>query len=146
VTHAALARAPAPPGDLEVRVRLRTPHRLRDPGPNPWEAGWLIWRYTDDRHFYYLALKPNGLELGKEDPAYPGDQRFLVTEAAHRFDVAAWHTVRIRQRGATITASVDGHDLATAQDRERPYRTGDVGLYTEDAVAEFDRLHVGPAG
>ena len=25
------------------------------------------------------ALKPNGLELGKEDPAYPGAQRFLVT-------------------------------------------------------------------
>jgi hypothetical protein len=142
ITHAALARAPAPAGDVDVQVRLRTPHRLRHGGPNSWEAGWLLWRYTDDRHFYYLMLKPHGYELGKEDPAYPGDQRFLVTEDTPGFDLAAWHTLRIRQRGATITAYVNGHPLVTVQDHERPYFKGDAALYTEDAVAVFDRLRV----
>ncbi len=145
ITHAALARAPAPAGDLTVSVRVRTPHRLRHGRPNPWEVGWLIWRYTDDRHFYYLVLKQNGFELGKEDPAYPGDQRFLITGDRPRFDVTAEHTVRVVQRGAVITATADGHRLGAFQDLERPYRSGDVGLYTEDAVAVFTGLHVSGA-
>jgi len=143
VTHAALARGPARAGDIDVEVRLRTVHQLRD-GPNPWEAGWLLWRYTDDRHFYYLALKANGFELGKEDPAYPGDQRYLVTEDKPAFDIHAWHTLRIRQQGGTISAYADGRPLTTVHDRERPYLRGDVGLYTEDAVVRFDGLRTGP--
>jgi hypothetical protein len=140
-THAALARTAAPAGSLDVQVRIRTRQRLRGQA-NPWEAGWLIWRYTDDHHFYYLVLKPNGFEIGKEDPAYPGAQRYLVTRSTPRFEVSAWHTIEVRQSGATMAVTVDGRPLASVHDRERPYATGDVGLYTEDAVAEFTGLRI----
>jgi hypothetical protein len=43
-----------------------TERRLRGDRANPWDAAWLVWRYTDDQHFYYLVLKPDGFELGKE--------------------------------------------------------------------------------
>ncbi len=116
----------------------------RRPASHPWEAGWLIWRYTDERHFYYLILKPNGFEAGKEDPAYPGGQRFLITRPFPRYDVADWHDVEVRQTANTIAVTVDGDDRATTRDQERPYLRGDVGLYTEDAVAHFTALRVRP--
>ncbi len=47
--------------------------------PNAWEVGWILWHYTDDTHFYSFTLQTNGWVLGKEDPSYPGTQRFLAT-------------------------------------------------------------------
>jgi hypothetical protein len=141
-THAALASTVDDHGDLTLTVRFRTDRRLRTPRPQPWEVAWVIWHYSDDQHFYYLALKPNGWELGKEDPAYPGAQRYLVTEPTPRYDVAKWHTARITQTGDTIAVRIDGRDLIRMRDRERPYGRGHVGLYTEDAAVRFTDLRI----
>src|SRR5205823_3621365 len=79
-THAGLLLGPATSSidaDVDVRARLLTSRQLRTgAAPNPWEVGWLVWHYTDNDHFYYFIPKPNGWELGKRDPAYPGGQRF----------------------------------------------------------------------
>ncbi|MGY1691001.1 family 16 glycoside hydrolase [Geodermatophilus sp. SYSU D01105] len=139
-THGALAVTVAEYGDVDFTVRQRTVSQLRSPEPNPWEVPWALWAYTDDQHFYYLVLKPNGWELGKEDPAYPGAQRFLATGDSPTFPVGTWHTVRIRQTGATIEAWGDGRLLTRFTDRERPYRGGHLGLYTEDAHVEHAGL------
>jgi hypothetical protein len=137
VTHAALVATTAVAGAVfTTTIATRTTQQLRLPHPNPWEVGWVLWNYTDDEHFYYVALKPNGWEVGKEDPAYPGAQRFLVT-GTKAFPLDRWHEVTIRQSGTTFVVVANGETLATFTDKERPYTGGHVGLYTEDATVEF---------
>ena len=66
-----------------------------------------MWDYTDNNHFSYLALKTNGWELGKRDPAYPGGQRFLATGSDSPTQIGQWRkglmreqvTVLVRPRG-----------------------------------------------
>ena len=135
-THAGLVVSVASYHDVRYAARMRTVRQLRDPGPNPWEVPWLVWAYTDPEHFYYVTLKPNGWELGKRDPAYPGGQRFLATGRT-RYPVGAWYGVRVRQDGAVIGVEADGRRLVTFTDTERPYPAGRVGAYTEDATVRF---------
>ena len=101
-----------------------------------------MWHYTDDHHVYSIVLKPNGWELGKEDPAYPGAQRFLATGTVPSFPIGVQRVVRVRQIQSTISVWVDGRRLTTVTDRERPYTEGRVGLYTEDASVIFDNVVV----
>jgi hypothetical protein len=141
-THAGLVTSKASYGDTDLTVRSRTVAQLRQGTPNPWEVAWTLWHYTDDTHFYYLVLKPNGWELGKEDPAYPGAQRYLRTGSSPTFAVGSWHTMRIRQVGNVITVWGDGTRLTSFTDNQRPYASGRVGLYNEDALVHFDTVRV----
>lgn len=143
-THAALVLSRNSWRDLTVAIRIRTNRQLRQPHPNPWEVGWLLWHYANDQHFYYIALKPNGWELGKADPDYPGHQRFLATGTHPAFPPARWYAVRVQQRGDAIQVNVDGHRLVRFVDTQAPYRSGRVGLYVEDASATFQPAF-GPA-
>ncbi|MEV6776478.1 calcium-binding protein [Streptomyces syringium] len=138
-THAGLIVSTAEYTDVDFRSRMRTVAQLRVPRPNPWEVPWLVWAYTDPEHFYYITLKPNGWELGKRDPAYPGGQRFLATGGG-KFPIGSWSDVRVAQRGARMEVSVDGRGLVAFEDRERPLLKGNVGVYTEDARVEFTGL------
>lgn len=142
-THAALVLSRRSWRDLTVTVRLRTNSQFRQPRPRPWEVGWLVWHYTSDRRFYYIALKPNGWELGKEDPAYPGNQRFLATSRRPAFPPGRWFTIRVQQRGNAIAVDVNGHRLVRCTDRHNPYRAGHVGLYSEEASVTFQPIAIG---
>ena len=143
VTHGGLVTTTREFEDLELTTQLRTVRQLRQGPPNPWEVAWVLWHYTDDKHFYYLVLKPNGWELGKEDPAYPGAQRHLASGTSPTFPLEVAHTARVRQVGDTITVWANGELLTTYTDKERPYGRGRVGLYTEDAEVRFDSVVVG---
>lgn len=136
-THAALVLSARNWRDFTLVVRLRTTSQLRKPRPNSWEVGWLLWHYTGEHHFYYLILKPDGFELGKEDPAYPGGQRFLVTSTQPSFPVGRTYVVRIGQRANVMSVTVGGRSLVRYADPNDPYRSGLVGLYTEDATASY---------
>jgi len=136
-THGGLVISTAAFDDIDVVTQLWTIEQFRTTG-NAWEVPWLLWNYTDDQHFYYIVLKPNGWELGKEDPAYPGAQRYLRTAPSPKFPVGTKHTVRVRQVGNQITVWGDQRLLTTYSDVERPYLRGSVGLYTEDAHVAFD--------
>ena len=136
-SHAALVLSRRSWRNMAVTVKVRTVQQLRRPQPNPWEVGWLLWHYSDDQHFYYLALKPNGWELGKEDPAYPGNQRYLATGSSPDFPLGRWYLVGIRQDGAAIDVTVDGRSLVRVTDSQDPYLAGRIGLYAEDASATF---------
>jgi 3-keto-disaccharide hydrolase len=142
VTHGGLVTTAKEFEDIDVTAQLRTVRQLRAGTPNPWEVAWLLWHYTDDHHFYSLVLKPNGWELGKEDPAYPGAQRYLATGVSPSFPIGVRHTVRVRQVGDTVTVWANGELLTTHTDNERPYFGGRVGLYTEDAHVTFDSVVV----
>jgi hypothetical protein len=143
-TFSALVRTVKTFADVDMSVRVRTTARLRTPRPNPWEVGWVMWRYRDDDHFYYFIAKSNGWELGKGDPGYPGGQRFLATSAAPRFAVGRWHTVRVRHVGNRIEVWVNGERLVGFTDRERPYRRGALALYVEDAAALYSGIELRP--
>ena len=135
-THAALAVSERRTGDRLVSATMLTSRQLRQPRPNQWEVAWLLWNYVDDSHFYAVVLKPNGWEISKEDPAYPGGQRFLATGATPVFPIGVKHPVQVRQTGNVIEVHVNG-SVFHARDDENPYRGGAVGLYTEDASVRF---------
>ena len=140
-THAALVVSRKQFGDVDMEMRMKTVDQLREGPANPWEVAWSIWHYQDNTHFYYVILKPNGWEVGKADPAYPGAQRFLAT-GSKRFEVGKWHDVRVRQVGATMTVWANGQKLTSFKDGERPYKGGRVGVYNEDAKTYFDDIVV----
>jgi hypothetical protein len=143
-THASLATSTATFGDLTLSADAKTVQQLRTgTAPNAWERDWIFWHFTDGTHAYYLTCKANGWELGKLDPAYAGAQRFLATGSSVTCPVGSWHTYRVGQVGNVITVWVNGVLLTTFQDTERPYLTGSVGLYSEDAHVQFDHVSAG---
>jgi len=142
-THAGLVIGPATAGDVTVQADMTTTRQLRTgSAPNAWEVGWLMWRFTDAQHFYYFAPKPNGWELGKADPAYPGSQRFLATGSSPQFPLGSWYRVRVVHTGATMEVYVNNLLITTFTDTESPYTSGRVGLYTEDAESYFHNVSV----
>ncbi len=142
-THAALVVRDAPGTADRIRSRVTLNEQLRvGSSANPWETGWLLLRYTDPEHFYYLACKTNGWELGKRDPAYPGGQRFLATGEEPCAAVGDAANLLLAAKGNRLTVKVDGERVAQFTDTQRPYRSGQGGLYSEDADVTFDRLIV----
>ena len=141
-THAALVTSRKTFSSMELSVRAKTVRQLRSPSANAWEAAWVLWSFKDNTHFYYVALKPNGWELGKADPAYPGAQRFLATGSSVKFPVGTWNSVKVRQVGNRMSVWANGQLLTTFTDTERPYTSGAIGLYNEDAKTFFDNVRV----
>ncbi|WP_114907211.1 calcium-binding protein [Ornithinimicrobium murale] len=131
------------PADTTLAITARTESQLRQgEEPNPWEVAWVLWNYQDNEHFYAVALKPGGWEITKQDPAFPGNQRFLLTGTEPSFPIGVDYRVEVTQSGGDMTVSVDGVDLGTVSDTERPYTEGAIGLYTEDARVRFTQLTV----
>jgi hypothetical protein len=121
-----------------IAATLTTVKQLRTGSPpNPWEVAWLLWNFTDNTHFYALTLQPNGWELSKQDPAYPGNQRFLATGSVPLFPVGSAYGVEVVQSGGTITAWVNGLELVSFTDSQTPYLAGNLGLYCEDSSVLF---------
>ena len=141
-THAALVTSRKTFSSMQLTARAKTARQLRSPAPNAWESAWVLWNFKDNTHFYYLALKPNGWELGKADPAYPGAQRFLATGSNVKFPVGTWASVKVRQVGNTMSVWANGQKLTTFTDSQRPYTSGAIGLYNEDAKTLFDNVSV----
>jgi hypothetical protein len=150
-THAALVVSHRSYGDIALSLRVRTEAQLRSEGPNPWEVAWVLWHVSSRERFYALVLKPTGWELSKQDPDYPGGQRFLASGTTPTFPVGRWHEVGIVQVGDQLDVSVDGRALTRFRDSAGAYRSGGLGLYTEDARARFSAvtataLPAGPPG
>lgn len=133
-THAPLVLGPAYGKQLMYHTRVETTAQLRDGEPNPWEVAWVIWQYEDDSRFYYFIPKPNGWELGKRDPSYPGGQRFLASGHLETFPIGKVYDVTIVQDNDKIAVFVDGREIVRTRDAETPYTKGRIGIYAEDAA------------
>jgi chitinase len=144
LTHAALVLGPSFAAPLAYSVNVNTVAQLRTgSAPNPWEVGWVVWDYVDDSHFYYFQAKPNGWELGKEDPAYPGAQRFLATGSSPQFPIGSANAVRIAQNApGAFSVYVNNQLIVSFTDVLSPYSAGRVGLYDEDADVRFENVAV----
>lgn len=139
-TRGSLVVGPSQRSAFLLSLRLVTDRPLRTGSPpNPWETAWVVWDYIDNEHFYYAVLKPNGWEIGKRDPAYPGGQRFLATGASPRYPTGEWYRMVVERTAVSgqTTLSADGVILAALVDHERPYTGGRIGFYTEDAAVRF---------
>lgn len=146
-TRSALAVGPRHGAAFWLSLRVITDGHLRvGAPPNPWEVAWVVWDYADDARFYYAVLKPNGWEIGKRDPSYPGGQRIMMTGHTPAFPTSRWYTVVVERANERTTVSADGVVLASFVDTERPYRGGRVGLYTEDAATRFAGVVLAEAG
>lgn len=146
-TSAPLILGPYLEGRVRYSVSVTTDHQLRTGSePNPWEVGWIVWHYADDEHFYYFIPKPNGWELGKRDPAYPGGQRFLATGSSPAFAVGGRYDVDVMQENDRVSIRVDGIRVVTFTDDERPYTAGRLALYSEDAAARFSDIRIDTGG
>ncbi|HEY5899286.1 MAG TPA: family 16 glycoside hydrolase [Burkholderiales bacterium] len=140
-THAALVVSQGSFTDVSFSAGFETIQQLRTgSAPNAWESAWAIFDYTDNQHFYYVAFKPNGWELGKADPAYPGAQRFLATGSTPVSAIGTEHSFDIQQTGNVLKVWLDGALLTTFTDNENPYLSGKIGFYTEDAKVAFDNV------
>ncbi len=146
-THASMVHSTKSFDGVDMTMRQKTAKRLRRGSqPNPWEVAWVVWGYRDDAHFYYFIFKPNGIELGKVHPGYPGGQRYLYTATSPRMTIGKWDTIRVRQVGAEINVWVDGDRVvrgfvdSPGQAGDRPYTTGRIGMYNEDAHVRFDNV------
>lgn len=140
-THAALLITnESYSGRISFEGRVQTVKQIRiGSQPNPWECAWLVWSYTDDEHFYYVAIKPTGWELGKRDPAYPGGQRFLAS-GEEVYPIGVWHSFRITQEDNLIVVRMNDIEIASYTDIEWPYLQGKLGLYSEDAEVLLDDI------
>ncbi len=142
-THAALVVTKTVYTSTRVKARVTTNAQLRTGSePNPWETGWLVARYQDNEHFYYAALKTNGWELGKRDPAFPGGQRFLTSGSTPNARVGQAQVVVLTAKGSKLTLRINGDVVASFTDTATPYSSGAAGLYTEDADVTFDQIAI----
>lgn len=142
VTHGSLVHTTETYQDPDFEITMRTEEQVRDGPPNVWEVGWVLWNFQDTDHFYAVALKPNGWEISKQDPNYPGSQRFIATGSDRTFPLDKDYRVKVEHDWPRMTVSVDGQELATVIDEESPYRGGAIGLYTEDARVRFQDLEI----
>jgi len=126
--------------DLSLSFDTTTLSQLRQPAPNPWEVAWVLFRYGDLAHYYWLALKPNGWELGKKDGG-PLDgsapQVFLATGSEPVFPIGRRYHIQLSMIAGTVSVTVDGVPLITFTDPS-PLPSGAIGLYEEDSRVAFD--------
>ncbi len=148
-TSAALVTSTSSFGDFDASLKMNTLAQLRTGSPpNAWEMAWVLWHYQSNNAFYYLILKTNGWEVGKEYTNTSGqqDQCFLSTGSSPTFALNTQYTTRVQQVGSTITVWVNGLQLTSFTDSSScgvsPYTNGNLGLYTEDAKAQFDDISV----
>jgi hypothetical protein len=144
-THAALVVSRDHYADFVATLRVQTVRQLRHGAagrPNPWEVGWVVWHYTSEHSFYALTLEPTGWLLSKQDPGYPGGERFLASGRTPRFRLGVPHNVGIVQIGDQITVSADDHLLTRFTDTRQAYLRGSFGAYSEDSDARFWDIRV----
>ncbi len=146
-THASMVVSNQTFNGVDLSLRHKTQKQLRrNSRPNPWEVGWTVWGHADDQHFYYFIFKPNGIELGKVHPDYPGAQRYLYTASSPKQSIGLWYTVRVRQVGATMDVWVNGNQVikgfidTPGPAGDEPYYSGKIGMYNEDCHCLFDNV------
>lgn len=169
VTHAGLSLSNQTFVNIDASMDMRTKQQLRiGSTPNSWEVGWIMLKYVDNKHHYYLALKSNDqFEFGKKDNPVgdntPEDQIFLRT-GSFNFDFNAWYKVEWDISGQTITIWVNGTKIVdnfvdngvlgnhfdangNFVSANRPQTSilagaGSIGMYNEDAESEYDNVIV----
>lgn len=139
---------------LYIHNEYQTNQQLRTgSSPNPWEVGWTLFDLNKDSNgiytFYYVLLKPNGWEIGKDyDNNGVQAQQFLASGTNYTYPVGNWDEITVNNfsygsgtESFTVQAiDTNGdntwHTLATVTDsgtHTAPFTSGTVGVYCEDS-------------
>ena len=123
--------------NIDVSVSLRADGGAEDQGGGP------AWRLTSAGNYY--AARWNPLEDNFRVYSIVDGRREQLDSEDVSTDRRAWHTIRVRQVGTSITCWFDGEELLHADDAKLT-SPGAVGLWTKaDATTRFDDLTVSAA-
>jgi hypothetical protein len=140
-THSALVTSHGTWRDPTISVTTKTLRQLRTgSAANPWECGWVMFRFRDLSHYYWFTLKPNGFELGKKQGSL--DQIFLATGSSPALPIGHSARIRIVVRGARIQVYAGTKRIVDYTDPKPLARAGSVGLYEEDSAVHFGSLAI----
>jgi hypothetical protein len=148
-TLAALVKSTDKFCDFSMQVDMNTVKPLRKGSPaNTWEVGWLFFRYTDTFHYYWLLVKPNGIELGKKDCDTCSDpvegQKYLVTKSTPTLKFNTWNKVKVDMIGNNIKVYWNGNLVIDYVDRAMSPKlaSGNIAMYSEDAYVLYNGMAV----
>ena len=123
--------------DVDLTVRLQAVDGDEDRGGGP------VWRLTGPDDYYVARWNPleNNLRAYVVEDGY----RRELASATVYVSPRAWHELRVRMVGESITCWLDGHEQLSVRDDDLA-GPGAVGLWTKaDARTRFTDLVVGPA-
>jgi hypothetical protein len=151
-TNANLVKSTQQFSNFKMDVDVKTVEQLRrNSVPNNWEVAWILFRYTDNFHYYWFVLKPNeGVELGKKDCNICIDpsqgQIYLYTKDNPVLKIGDWSRWEITSSGNHISVSINGTRVVDFVDNKmsKKLARGSIGLYTEDAKVEFGDINITP--
>jgi 3-keto-disaccharide hydrolase len=146
-THSVLTVSTKKWQNVEIHINVKTILQTRQNAPpNSWESAWVTWRYIDPYHHYYFIFKPNGIELGKKDnDRHADEQIFLYTANFPTLRLDTWSAWTIKMQGNHIQVYIDSHKVVDCFDNTMSNtlsQPGAIGLYAEDASAQFDNVYV----
>jgi hypothetical protein len=125
--------------DQTFSFTMTTQAQLRTGGaPNPWEVGWVMFRFRDLANYYWFIMKTDGFELGKKQGS--DKQIFLVTGDLPHVTIGVPRRVQVRTQGARIRIAVDGTPVVDFTDPNALLEPGSVGLYEEDSRVRFESV------
>jgi hypothetical protein len=128
--------------DQTFSLTMTTQAQLRAGGaPNPWEVGWVMFRFRDLANYYWFIMKTDGFELGKKQGS--DKQIFLVTGDLPHVTIGVPRRVQVRTQGARIRVVVDGTPVVDFTDPNPLLGPGSVGLYEEDSKVRFESISFG---
>src|SRR3954462_2328368 len=82
--------------DIRTIAQTATPFR----NPNRWEVAWIVFRFTDDYHWYWVMTYSDGhMEMGRKDYSTPIEaQIFLVqnNQVVQKFVFGKWYDYNIK--------------------------------------------------
>lgn len=140
-THSALVTSRQTWTNPTISLDTDTLRQLRQgSAPNPWEVGWVMFRFQDLSNYYYFILKPNGFELGKKQGSL--NQIFLDTGSLPSLRVGTTAQIRIVVRGARIQVFAGGALVLDYTDPSPLTGAGSVGLYEEDSRVRFTSVAI----
>jgi hypothetical protein len=132
---------------MNVVMNTVKPMRMNSPA-NTWEVGWLFFRYSDTFHYYWLLVKPNGIELGKKDCDSCTDpvdgQKFLVTKSTPTLKMNTWNKVTVDMVGNHIKVFWNGNLVIDYIDKTMSPKlaSGKIAMYSEDAYVLYNNMDV----
>jgi 3-keto-disaccharide hydrolase/F5/8 type C domain len=151
-THASLVSTAQQYSNFEMDLDMKTVAQLRQNSPpNTWETAWVFWHYTDEFHYYALALKTNGLQIEKKDNDNHDDSAeiYLLDTPSPNVKLGQWQHLKIIHEGSStphIQVWVDGAKVADFVDDQpassAKLSSGYMGLYNEDAKVNFDNVNI----
>jgi hypothetical protein len=135
-THSALVTSRQTWTNPTISFTTTTVAQLRTgSAPNPWEVGWVMFRFRDLSDYYYFILKTNGYELGKKQGS--DAQVFLATGDLPALAVGTSRRIQVQVSGPRIRVYVDGAKVVDYVDPSPLTGAGSVGLYEEDSRVAF---------